>query len=446
MRRNSRVRTIFKVSQAGQVSTLYNFCNQQPCTDGISPWTGLLLGADGNFYGTTYAGGNANKSAGTIFKITPTGRLTTLYTFCHAVNCLDGAQPTGQLIQANDGNFYGTTRAGGRSPNCTGGCGTVFRFTPQGTLTTLYSFTNMRGDGAIPAAGVTQGLDGNFYGTTSQGGNYGVWCVDYLQEQGCGTVFRVTPSGTETILYHFCKDEEFCSTDGALPFAGLLLASDGNFYGTTEGGGGADQSGAIFKITPEGQFTELYQFCSQPNCSDGTMPVSTLIQGTDGALYGSTSQGGSTGCLNLGCGTVFRFGTAGFATLHTFQQSDGWDMNGLIQSTRGYFLGTAYEGGESGKCFDSSFGCGTVFGISTGLGPFVTFVHAAGTVGQTSGILGQELTGTTSVSFNGVNANFTVISETLLTATVPPGASTGFVTVTTSSGTLTSNVAFQVLP
>lgn len=434
--------TVFKVSPQGRLTTLYEFCSQANCSDGISPiFGGLVLATDGNFYGTTFEGGTLNTSAGTVFKITPAGKLTTLYTFCTQADCLDGAGPSGALIQATDGNFYGTTRSGGGS--CPGGCGTVFRITSGGILTTLHAFTDFNGDGATPISGVTQGPDGNFYGTTLFGANYSVWCVTN-NDPGCGIAFRLTPAGEETILHTFCQDDPSCLSDGALP-NGLLLASDGNFYGTTEGGAAAE-SGNIFKLTPQGQFTALYQFCSNPGCTDGGLPISTLIQGTDGALYGMTDEGGNSGCFMVGCGTVFKFTRGGkLTTIHSFQGTDGeFPTAGLTQSTNGYLLGTVYQGATSGNCWFT--GCGTVFAMSTGLGPFVTFVQNAAHVGQTAQILGQGFTGTTSVAFNGVPASFTVVSDTFINAMVPAGATTGKVTVATSSRTLTSNVPFHVLP
>jgi uncharacterized repeat protein (TIGR03803 family) len=298
----------------------------------------------------------------------------------------------------------------------------------------------------MPSAGLTLGRDGNFYGTASTGGNLGLWCTEYVQELGCGTVFKITPQGSVSTLYSFCADGQFCVTDGALPFAGLVLGSDGNFYGaaTSEG---EHAAGTLFRITPQGQFTVVYNFCSLSNCSDGSMPSSTLVQGTDGALYSATAQGGNTACLGTGCGTVFRFSLAGkFTTLHTFQQSDGWNPNGVTQTTKGYFLGTAYYGGEAAGCPAPSFGCGTAFSLSTGLKPFVTFVQNFGKVGQAAQILGQGFAGVTNVTLNGVQASFTVVSGTFLRFTVPPSATSGFVKVTTPNGVLTSNVRFVVLP
>jgi len=441
--------TIFKVSPQGNLTTLYTFCMEQPCTDGGSPWAGLLLGTDGDFYGTTYEGGAPNTGEGTVFKVTPAGKLTTLHRFCAEPGCLDGAQPTGQLIQGADGNFYGTTRTGGDNQYCPLGCGTVFRITLDGAFTSLYAFTYIGGDGAIPSAGLTLGPDGSFYGTTSQGGNPGLWCTEYLGEYGCGTVFRITSAGRETVLYHFCQDENFCATDGALPFAGLVLGNDGSFYGAAWGGGGSDQSGALFRITPQGHFTELYQFCSLSDCSDGALPGGTLIQGTDGALYGTTEEGGSTSCfgVGVGCGTAFRYTPeGGLTTLYTFQRTGDWSpFAGLTQTTRGYFLGTTYSGGTSGNCF-ADWGCGVVYSISTGLTPFVTFVQSFGKVGQTGQILGQGFTGTTGVELNGVSASFTVVSPTFIRFTVPEGATSGTVTVTTPTGKLLGNVPFTITP
>jgi uncharacterized repeat protein (TIGR03803 family) len=224
------------------------------------------------------------------------------------------------------------------------------------------------------------------------------------------------------------------------------LGSDGNFYGAAANEG-EHAAGTLFKITPQGQFSVLYNFCSLSNCSDGSMPLSTFVQGTDGALYGATAQGGNTGCFGTGCGTTFRFSLPGkLTTLNTFQQSGGWNPNGVSQTTEGYFLGTTYNGGKTVECFDPNFGCGTVFSLSTGLKPFVTFVQNFGKVGQTAQVLGQGFTGATSVTLNGVQASFTVVSGTFLRFIVPPGATSGFVKVTTPTGVLTSNVRFVVLP
>src|SRR5215831_4589065 len=195
--------------------------------------------------------------------------VSTLFSF----DGTDGANPFGGLIQATDGNFYGTTYDGGTSGNCSGGCGTVFKITPKGVLTKLHSFHFT--DGAQPYAGLIQTTNGNFYGTTSGGGT-GSACV-----LGCGTVFKITPEGVLTTLHNF----DF--TDGAIPLGGLIQATDGNFYGATINGGKGSACGGcgtVFKITPEGVLTTLHNF----DGTDGANPLGALLQATDGDFYGAT--------------------------------------------------------------------------------------------------------------------------------------------------------------
>jgi len=405
---------LFRATLQGAIR-IYSFGNGN--ANGGMPYAGLVLGNDGNFYGTTTNGGNG---FGTVFKVNPQGTLTTIHLFCaQPPYCEDGGQPWAALIQGADGSFYGTAVEYGVNHG-----GTVFKINPAGTVTPLYSFCAMPNciDGESPAAPLIQATDGNFYGTTSMGGN------PICGPNGCGTVFRITPGGKLTTLH------SFSSTDGYYPVAGLIQASDGNLYGATSSGGGGG-NGTIFKITQTGGFETLYSFCAQPNCTDGSGPYATLIQATDGNLYGTTSGGGVNGD-----GTVFSIGLNGaLTTLHSFDETVAIPYGGVVQHTDGTFYGTTFEGGQ---------GCcnGILFSLSTGLGPFVTFVHNSGKVGQTGSILGQGFIGTTSVSLNGTPANFTVISDSYIQATVPPGATTGYVTVTTPSGTLTSNVPFRVIP
>ena len=400
--------TVFRITPQGALTRLHSFCSHNYCEAGYDPDAALVLGNDGNFYGGTIYGG-ANR-AGTVFKISPTGTLTVVHTF----DGTDGSSLAG-MIQTNDGTFYGTTSYGG-----TGfGPGTVFKMTPDGTLTTLYDFG---ADGYSPGP-MVQGSDGNFYGATANGGNSGV-----------GTIFKVTTAGTLTTLHNFDV------TDGYSPFGQLIQATDGNLYGTTLWGGAncsrQGGCGTIFKITPSGNLTTLYSFCAQPHCTDGTVPYAGLIQATDGNFYGATAFFGA-----YGYGTIFRMMPDGkITTLHSFDSTDGsTPESGLIQATNGVLYGTTRYGGTAGAS-----GAGTVFSLDVGLRPFVSFVRASGNVGQTVPILGQGFTGTTGVSFNGTPASFTVVSDTFLKATVPAGATTGFVTATTPSGTLTSNVIFRV--
>jgi uncharacterized repeat protein (TIGR03803 family) len=428
--------TIFEVTPGGKLTSLYSFCPQAPnCTDGELPQSGLVEATNGNFYGTTlYGGANDNGTyclagCGTVFEITPTGKLTTLYSFCSQPNCTDGVEPYAGLLQATNGNFYGTTQSGGANnassctTNITSGCGTVFEITPAGKLTTLYSFCSQPNcaDGWEPLAGLVQATNGNLYGTTNRGGIG-------LEGNTVGTVFEITTAGQLTTLYTFCSQPN--CTDGEYPSMSLVQATNGNFYGTTDGGG-ANGGGTVFEITSAGQLTTLYNFCSQSPCPDGGGP-NGLVEASDGNFYGTTVNGGANGG-----GTIFELTPAGqLTTLYSFCCTDGVDPNGLVQATNGNFYGTTV----------SKYGQGTVFSLSVGLVPFVETLPGAGTAGAEVGILGNKLSGATSVTFNGTPAQFKVKSPTLILTHVPDGATSGYVTVITPSGTLTSNVPFHVIP
>lgn len=269
--------TVFKMSPSGALKTLHNFVG----ADGSQPLAGLAAGGDGNFYGTTNLGGSHN--SGSVFKITPTGQFTILHSFCSKTACADGQNPYAGLIQATDGNLYGTTLAGGSH-----GDGTVFKITKGGTFSTLYSFCSQSGctDGEFPQTGLVQASNGNLYGTTILGGAY-----------GSGTIFEITLGGALATLYNACP-QSGCP-DGNYLYAGLIQAKDGNLYGIMQVGG-AHGSGTIFKITVSGTLTTLYSFCSQPACADGQYPAAALVQATNGTLYGTTADGGAHGD-----GTVF---------------------------------------------------------------------------------------------------------------------------------------------
>jgi uncharacterized repeat protein (TIGR03803 family) len=432
--------TVFKITPSGTLTTLYSFCAQSACTDGQNPAAGLIQATNGDLYGTT-VGGGANCAftggCGTVFKITPSGILTTLYSFCSQGGCADGQSPYAGLVQAASGDFYGTTYFGGAN----NGNGTIFKITPNGTLTTLYSFCAQSGctDGANPYAGLVQATDGDFYGTTYQGGAGSNACSGI----GCGTIFKITPGGTLTTLYSFCS-QSGC-TDGAYPYAGLVQATNGNFYGTMLGGG-ADGWGTVFKITPSGTLTTLYSFpCSQSGCPDGQYPYGTLVQATNGDLYGTTLDGGATAAGGAtGYGTIYKITPSGtLTTLYNFCSQSGCTdganpFAGLVQDTNGDLYGTASSGGGAEY--------GTVFSLSVGLGPFVKTQPTFGKVGAAVKILGTNLTGATSVRFHGTAAVFTVVSRSLITTTVPAGASSGEVQVVKPGRTLSSNVSFRVLP
>jgi uncharacterized repeat protein (TIGR03803 family) len=413
--------TVFEITPAGKLTTLYDFCSQTNsegyCTDGSLPYVGLIQATNGNFYGTTLGGGAYN--AGTVFEIIPAVKLTTLYSFCSERNsqdnCTDGESP-GTLVQATDGHLYGTTGGGGDKDY-----GTVFEITLAGKLTTLHSFCSQSdcADGGIPSGGFVQ-THGDFYGTTSIGGIDG----------GGGTMFKITPAGAFTTLF------TFDGADGSAPdpFAGLMQATNGNFYGTTVGG---DPRGTAFEITPAGVLTTLYRFDE----TDGGAPYDGLMQATDGNFYGTTTGGGATSE-----GTAYVMTPGGTLTvLYSFCSqdypvcTDGIDpRGGLMQATNGNLYGTTLAGG-TGKD-------GTIFSLSVGLSPFVKTNPTSGTVGTKVTILGNNLKTATSVTFNGIAVgSFTVNSSgSAIMTTVPTGATTGEVEVTTNTGTLKSNVVFRI--
>jgi uncharacterized repeat protein (TIGR03803 family) len=405
--------TVFKITPGGKFATLYSFCANPGanCPDGSNPG-GLVLATNGMFYGTTQYGGTTGVGAGTIFQITSAGDLKTLYSFCSQANCADGEEPGGPLLLGENGKLYGTTPLSGSNgyptsvifeittagafevlntaPTDTflngpliqanngdfytsGGNfsnyidGAIFKITPSGALSAIFAFNDA--DGYGPNGALLQGPNADLYGTTGEGG-----------ASTLGKVFQLTLGGAENVIYSFTG-----GADGGNPTTGVLLGTDGNFYGTSAGGTGSfcpENCGIIFQLTPGGNLTPLYEFCSQSNCSDGAQP------------------------------------------------------NGLLQGTDGNFYGTTF-GGPLGVD-------GTVFKISVGLGPFVKTLPTSGVVGEQVGILGNNLKGTTAVSFNGTAATFRVYSNTLILTTVPTGATTGTVEVKTPSGTLASNMAFLV--
>ncbi len=322
--------TVFRLSTTGAESTLYSFhsvSGSGSCPDGSVPSAALVKGPDGNFYGTTAAGGaNCNRTstpAGTVFRITPDGALTTLYSFCSTGGdaCTDGAQPVGSLVVGSDGELYGTTSLGGVSS-----LGSIFRISTDGQFTRLYSFCATGApicpDGVGPQAGLVLGQDGNFYGTTVSDG-----------DNGGGTVFSITPAGQLTTLYSFCDiGTSLSCPDGSYPMSGLVQGTDGNFYGTTSAGGahiagGTSLSrttgGTVFSITADGTLSTLHSFCADNACADGSQPLGGLYADADGNLYGTTNQGGSagtsSGASQRNNGTIFRIADDGsFTSIHSF--------------------------------------------------------------------------------------------------------------------------------
>lgn len=322
--------TVFKLSAAGTETVLYAFCSLPNCQDGADPITGLVFDTQGNLYGTTFKGGD--HGAGTVFRLAPNGNETVLHSFAAYPN--DGVVPDGGLVIDAQGNLYGTTGSGGSF-----GHGTVFVVTQGGAETVLYSFLGSPSDGIAPTGDLLLDSQGDLYGTTVGGGAYGY-----------GTVFRLTTSGNESVLYSFAGSP----SDGAAPTGGLIADEQGNLYGTTSVGGPYDCSnyigsgcGTVFQLTPSGTETVLYSFANSP---DGATPMAGLVDDGHGNLYGTTQYGGSNAvnCGSYGCGAVFRVTLTGIETLlYSFTgNADGFDpVASLVFDPQGALLGTTSLGG-----------------------------------------------------------------------------------------------------
>jgi uncharacterized repeat protein (TIGR03803 family) len=310
-------------------------------TNGASPMAGVILAADGNFYGTTRIGGTHN--LGTIFRLTPAGALSSLASF----DGTNGAYPRGALAQTGDGNplLFGTTSSGGTS-----NLGTAFQCSLSGLITPLVSFTGL--DGANPQSGLTRTSDGHFRGTTYYGGTND-WPLGY------GTAFHLTTNGQLTTEFSFAND------NGAGPYAGLIQGNDDQYYGTTQVGG-ANGFGTVFKLTTSGSLTTLVSF----NSTNGAFPFARLAWVAPDSLYGTTYSGGLSNF-----GTVFRVTTHGVLTsLESFTGSNGArPYGGLVRAADGNLYGTTAEGG--------THGLGTLYRLTTN-GTLTTLVSFAGPNGN----------------------------------------------------------------
>ena len=440
-------------SQAQTVTTLATFTG----SNGAYPEAGLMQGTDGNFYGTTSGGIFKHQFyPGTAFKMTPDGTLTTIA----ELGRHRGTNTVAGLVQATNGYFYGAIREGGP-----GRSGTIFAISPADILRTLYHFCLSECTSEYPTATLMQALDGDLYSTAYS-----------------GAIYKMTPGGALTFLHYFS------GPDGAAPWSGVIQAMDGNFYGTTQYGGapcaivhGDGGCGTVYKMTPDGTVTTLHSFCAQTGCPDGAEPFARVIQATDGSLYGATFAGGGGDCTNGpgGCGVAFKITTDGaFTTLAALGVSGAiTPQSSFVQGTDGNFYDTGFQGvfqmtptgvvrvlylfveeasvasviqATDGNFYGTTQGgvdnAGTVFRFSRGLGPFVKVQPPAGLVGRAVTILGTNLAGAASVTFNGTPvSSFTInATNTAITTTVPAGASTGYVEVVTLTGTLKSNVEFRV--
>jgi uncharacterized repeat protein (TIGR03803 family) len=322
-----------------QETVLYSFCARYPCLDGANPVGGLVSDQKGNLYGTTNAGGAEEFAAGVIFQLTPLGKYTILHTFCSQNNCADGAIPNGGLVFDQNGNLYGTTTYGGIY---NGGNGVVFKLsTTTGRYSVLYSFCARINcaDGALPNARLVFDQNGNLYGTTVGGG------VRYGGFPGNGVVFKLTPNGRETVLYNFCT-QNHCP-DGSFPAAGLVFDQKGNLYGTTANGGDDYNEGTAFKLTPKGLETVLHTFCVSYNCPDGAQPDAGLVFDQNGNLYGTTNDGGANG---FDGGVIFQLTPRGkYTILHSFcppySCDDGASPLSLVFDQQGNLYGATHSGG-----------------------------------------------------------------------------------------------------
>jgi uncharacterized repeat protein (TIGR03803 family) len=431
---------VFKIGLSGQLEVLYSFCSQANCADGEEPFGGLTLRPDDHFLGSTKMGAGTSCESqigcGTVFDISPTGTLTTLYTFTDGTA---GGNPSGPPILGPDGSFYGVASNG----NPPSSCGTLYKITPgsaasppTAVFTLLHRFDRIHG--CNPNGPLVLGTDGNFYGTTG---------TNAAGEEGVFFRLSVPPhkAPVVTVLANF-NGESLPNPNGP-----LIQGSDGNFYGTTWYPQSGEGGGMIFRISPTGTLTVVHTL---NGTTDGLWPLS-LVQATDGNFYGVAADGGTSSnsnCANGGCGTLFQITPTGsYSVLYNFDFTTGnpnpygtYPGATQVQHTNGQLYGDIFFGGTSGNADCIPNGCGVFYSWDASLPPFVSTVPFMGKAGSFVEILGQGFDSTTSVSFNGTPATATVVSGTYLKATVPPGATSGFVTVTTSNGTLTSNKQFIV--
>ncbi len=489
----ANIGTIFKMTPAGALTTLVQFTGTTGAALGSTPLAALVQGTDGNFYGTTSLGGTGN--LGTIFSMTPAGALTTLVNFTGTTGAFLGSSPKGALTQAADGNFYGTTQTGGNG----GGSGTIFKMTPTGVLTTLVNLTGSTG--AVPVAtpngALIVGADGALYGTSSTGGLNNVGAVFKVTTDGVltalvnltsppnlgrlaqgvngslygatlsaggangvGTLFSAPIAGAPTVLAQLQPTSGVTSLNAR---AGLVQAGDGNFYGTTAAGG-ASNLGSIVRLTPSGTLITLLSFTGATGTNPGSTPLAPLIVGADGDLYGTASGGAASGF-----GSVFKVTTAGtLTTLVSFTGTTGANLGSssqgpMLLASDGNYYGTTTTGGAGGL--------GTVFRM-TPAGSLTTLASFTGSNGAVpgsapSGALIEDSNGniigaTTSGGVSGVGTVFRIAPDGTFTSlasftnstTGLPGSSPSgglfasqdghFYGVTTNGGTYSLGTLFRV--
>jgi uncharacterized repeat protein (TIGR03803 family) len=448
-------------SSKANLSVLFSFpCDQSgTCPDGYFPLS-LIEGIDGNFYGVAAGGGNGMNAQGTVFKITPGGQISVIYSFAEKP---DGSLPFGAspetVIQGTDGFLYGTTLVDGAF-----GFGTIFKLTTSGAITDLHDFcgTQSCADGAYPSF-LTQALDGDFYGSTGPSG------------APADILYRMTPTGTFKVLHTFDTKGH---ADGGGTF-GFTQAPDGNFYGATVAGSQNTPFNSVFQFIPgSGAYKILHGF-DWPNiaqsglvlASNGELfglqtnsilyEISTkgayseigalsstqyadghILQASDGNLWGDF-VGGDCGDQ----GMVFAATTAGSVLQNlTFNcNTDGEQPERMFQAADGKFYGVT---SGSGVATINSITNGTIWSIDAGLPPptpnVVNFLPTKGAVGTKVLLQGAHFVGTTAITFDGVSATFSLLAPNYMSVTVPSGAKTGKIAVTNAGGTTTSTKPFKV--
>ncbi len=403
---------VYKMTSDGTLTALYSFCSVNPnCADGSQPSPVIVLGTDGNLYGTTALGGANN--TGTFFKMTLAGALTTIASFPAGTSYGGGA-----LIQGADSNFYGTSPGTKGGTNTTSG--SVFKLTSDGTLSSVYTFCTAANctDGADPEGSLIQGTDGNLYGTTFDGG-----------ANNSGSVYKLTTTGTLSTLYSFCAvlSGSNCN-DGNSPAAGVIQGSDGNFYGTTPLGG-ANTFGSVYKLTPAGVLTTLYSLCAQTTCTDGKFSYGSLVEAQPNVFLGTAQQGGANGK-----GLIFEIDNSGSSpaasTLYSFcavtNCTDGRaPYAGLLKGSDGNFYGTTQLGGANSD--------GTTYSLDAGLGSTPSF-----TLSATAVSVAPSSSGTSTVTITDVNG-FSASVALTVTSTLPTGVTAAF---NPTSATTTSTLTF----
>ena len=390
---------IFKITPGGTFTNLFSFGG----TQGLGPQGGISLGFDGNFYGTTYQGGTG--SSGVIFKVTPSGTETVLYNF---TNGNDGGFPRTPPVQAPDGNLYGVT--GSSSPNQV-----LYKLTPSGTFSVI---TTVPSQSYSP---LLVGTDGNLYGTTRFGGTF-----------NAGTAFQFSPTKKKLKIIHSFNS----STEGGGPYGPLMQGVDGKLYGTTSAGG-SGSGGTVFQMSTAGKLVVLVSF-STINNANGATPFSGVVQGSDGFLYGVASVGGAN---NLG--TLFKVSTTGanFTVLHNFATADGdTPLSTPLLHTNGKIYGLTDHGG-------SHTSYGVFYSFDNGLKPFTEqFVLYSGKVNDTVTLLGQGFSNATGVKFGSGAGSFVASTDAYMTATVDAGATTGTITVLEPGGNLITPQKYKIIP